>query len=285
MTMSGSTVSGGSIPNNFSGGSGGAGAAFASFFNATTVITAIGSGPSTVSGAVALDTANTAVTVSASALVDESAGGNSITSLNPSAIFAAPNDTISSAAATTLFGASGGLTSFNISGAGSSISGGAGGLVGTASGANTTLIGGTGNTIVNVTGANSLAVAGPGPGVTGINESASTGAETIATSPTGQSGPLVAILGSGADTVLGGGGASTIVGGSGSDVFGFIKGTAGGSEVILNYTSKDNMVFGGYTGSAISNEAVGTFDGITSDKITLTDGTKITLVGIDHKIF
>jgi Ca2+-binding RTX toxin-like protein len=185
-----------------------------------------------------------------------------------------------------LFGAAGGLTSFNIGGANSSIGGGAGGLTGTASGANTTLIGGTGNNIVTVTGAGSLAVAGPGPGTTGIDEAGSTGPEEIATSPTGTSGPLVAILGSGADTVLGGGGASTITGGSGSDVFGFIKGTAGGTEVIFNFTTKDTFAFGGY-GSAgpISTEAVTTFNGVASDQITLTDGTKITLVGIDHKIF
>jgi hypothetical protein len=205
--------------------------------------------------------------------------------LNPSVIFAAANDTISSGAATTLFGATGGLTTFSISGAHSSIGGGAGGITGTASGANTTLIGGTGNTIVTVTGANSLAVAGPGPGTTGINEASSTGAEEITTSPTGTSGPLVAILGSGADTVLGGGGASTITGGSGSDVFGFIKGTAGGTEVIFNFTSKDTFAFGGYTGSAISSEGVGSFNGVASDQITLTDGTKITLVGINHTVF
>ncbi len=283
--MSGTTISGGGVPSNWTGGAGGASAAFATYFSATTVVTTIGPGISSVTGAVALDTPNTAVTVSASAFADESTGGNSITTLDPSVVFAAANDTITSAAATTLFGAAGGLTTFSISGAQSSINGGAGGITGTASGANTTLIGGTGNNIVTVTGANSLAVAGPGPGTTGIDESGSTGAEEIATSPTGTSGPLVAILGSGADTVLGGGGASTITGGSGHDVFGFIKGTAGGTEVIFNFTSKDTFAFGGYTGDPVASETPTVFGGVTSDLITLTDGTKITIVGQNSSIF
>jgi hypothetical protein len=154
--------------------------------------------------------------------------------------------------------------------------------VGTVSGANTTLVGGTGNTIASVSGANSLAVAGSS-GVTGIDESGSTGPETIATNPLGNSGTLVAFLGSGADSVLGGGGASTIEGGSGNDVFAFINGHAGGSEVIYNFTAIDNFAFAGYGYSAtnLPTEAVGTL----GDVITLSDGTTITLVGIDHKIF
>jgi serralysin len=280
------TVSGSSVANNWTGGAGGAGQAFLNLITNAPYLNVVGSGVSTITGASVLMTGATSVTVSASAFADESTGSNSINTQAPSVVFAAPNDTISSAAATTLFGSSGGLTTFAIGGAGSSISGGAGGIRGVASGANSTLIGGSGNNLFTVSGSNSLAVAGPGPGTTGINEATSTGPELIATSPTGTSGPLVAILGSGADTVLGGGGASTITGGSGSDVFGFIKGTAGGSEVIFNFTSKDNFAFGGY-GSAgpISAEAVTTFGGVASDQITLTDGTKITLVGIDHKIF
>jgi Ca2+-binding RTX toxin-like protein len=154
--------------------------------------------------------------------------------------------------------------------------------VGTVSGANSTLIGGTGNTIVSVGGANSLAVAGSA-GVTGINESASTGAETIATNPLGNTGTLVATLGSGADSVLGGSGASTITGGTGNDVFAFIKGHAGGSEVIIGFTSSDNLAFAGYgyTASNLPTEAVGSL----GDVITLSDGTTITLAGYNHTIF
>jgi hypothetical protein len=227
---------------------------------------------------------NLALTLSgATAVADTSTGGTSITTTTPSAIFAAPNDTITSAAATTLFGASGGgIDHFSISGAGSSITGGTGSIVGTASGSNSTLVGGTGISIFNITGPNSLAVAGSA-GITGINEQESTGPETIATNPLGNSGTLVAILGSGADTVIGGSGASTITDGSGNDVFTFIKGHAGGSEVIIGFNARDNLAFAGYgyTATNLPTEAVGSI----GDVITLNDGTTITLAGFDHKIF
>jgi Ca2+-binding RTX toxin-like protein len=150
------------------------------------------------------------------------------------------------------------------------------------SGANSTLVGGSGVSIVSVSGANTLAVAGSS-GITGINESGTSAAETIATNPLGNTGTLVATLGSGADSVLGGSGASTITGGSGNDVFAFIKGHAGGSEVIIGFTSSDNLAFAGYgyTGSSLPAEAVGSL----GDVITLSDGTTITLAGYNHKIF
>jgi Ca2+-binding RTX toxin-like protein len=285
-TMSGTTVSGSSLVNYWSP-TNGAAAVFASYFGSLNNVTLSSGGVSTVTGSVALVSANGSDTLSASAVTDQSAGGNTVTTLNPAVIFAAPNDTISSAAASTVFGAGSGTTNFMVSGANSSIVGGAGGIVGTASGANTTLVGGSGNSIFHVTGANSEAVAGPGPGVTGIDESHSTGPENISTNPNGNSGTLVAELGSGADTVTGGSGASTIVGGSGNDVFGFVNGHAGGSEVILNYTSSDNIAFQGY-GYSLTNppaETLTSFDGIASDVIKLSDNTTITLVGVNHKIF
>jgi hypothetical protein len=281
--MSGTTVSGGTVPNNFSGASG-ATPVFNSFFTSGAAVTVLmGSGTSTATGPVALGSTNSSVTVSGSAVADTSAGSNSITTTNPSTVFAAPNDTITSAAATTLFGASGGgVDHFALSGAGTSVTGGTGSIVGISSGANSTLVGGTGISILSVTGANSLAVAGPA-GITGINEAASTGPETIATNPNGNSGTLVAILGSGADTVLGGSGASTITAGSGPDVFAFIKGHAGGSEVIIGFNSADNLGFAGYgyAPGTLPSEAVGS----TGDVITLSDGTTITLAGINHTIF
>jgi hypothetical protein len=279
--MSGPTVSGATVAQQFTGG---AAATLNSFFNSATSFTVFsGGGVSTVSGPAVVGAANTALTVTgATAVADTSTGSNSITVTTSSAIFAAPNDTVNASAASTILGASSGITKFTASGSNSSISGGAGGFVGTVSGANSTLVGGTGTSIVNVTGANSLAVAGSA-GVTGINESASSGAETIATNPLGNTGSMVAILGSGADSVLGGSGASTITGGSGHDVFAFIKGHAGGSEVIIGFTASDNLAFAGYgyTGANLPTEAVGS----RGDVITLSDGTTITLAGFNHKIF
>jgi hypothetical protein len=281
--MAGPTVSGSTVAQQFTG-AGAATAALNGFFNSTTIFSVLSAGGvSTVSGPAIVANTNSALTVSgATAVVDTSSGGNSVTVTTPAAVFAGPNDTVTATAASTVFGANSGTTRFSASGNGSSVAGGAGGFAGTVSGANSTLIGGSGISIVTVTGANSLAVTGSS-GVTGINESGSTGAETIATNPLGNSGTLVAFLGSGADTVLGGGGASTIQGGSGGDVFAFIKGHAGGSEVILNYTASDNLAFAGYgyTAANLPTETVGAL----GDVITLNDGTSITLVGVDHKLF
>lgn len=277
------TVSGGTVPANYSG-SGAATAALSTFFSSSTTYTVIsGSGVSTVGGPAVVSAPNSAVTLSgATSVADTTTGGNSLTVTTPASVFAAPNDTVTAAAASTIFGAASGVTQFTANGSNSSVTGGAGGFTGTASGANSTLVGGTGVSIVHVTGANSLAVSGSS-GITGFDETNSTGAETIATNPLGNSGTLVAILGSGADTVLGGGGASTITGGSGHDVFAFIKGHAGGSEVIIGFGAADNLAFAGYgyTGANLPAESVGSI----GDVITLSDGTTITLAGVHHKIF
>jgi hypothetical protein len=158
-------------------------------------------------------------------------------------------------------------------------------VVGVASGANTTLVGGSGTAnALTVGGSGSLAVAGASPGVTNITLDETSGGSTIATNPLGNSGTLVATLSSsGADTVLGGGGASTITGGGGNDVFAFVNGHAGGTEFISNFTTSDNFAFGGYGYSATNLPTENVVGG--NDVITLTDGTVITLVGIDHKIF
>ncbi|GAB0116912.1 hypothetical protein [Acidisoma sp. 7E03] len=278
------TIGGGSTPTQFTGASGAA-SAYSTFFPADTTYTVFsGSGVTTTSGPVVIGSTNAAITVSsASAVADTTSGGNTITTTGKTAVFAAANDTISaSGGATTLFGASSGVTQFVASGANSSITGGSGGFVGTASGANTTLVGGTGVSIMHVTGSNSLAVAGQA-GITGIDLSKSTGPETVATNPLGNSGTLVAVLGSGADSVIGGSGASTITAGSGNDSFLFVKGHAGGSEIIIGFSASDNLGFAGYgyTATNLPSEHVGSI----GDVITLSDGTTITLAGIFHKIF
>lgn len=278
------TIGGGTTPTQFTAASG-ASSAYTTFFPANTSYTVFtGSGVVTTSGPMVVGTANSAVTVSsATAVADTTAGGNAITTVGKTAVFAAANDTISaSGAATTLFGASSGVTQFVSSGANSSITGGSAGFVGTVSGANTTLVGGTGVSIYHVTGSNSLAVAGQS-GVTGIDLSKSTGPQTIATNPLGNSGTLVGILGAGADSVIGGSGASTITAGSGHDSFLFVKGHAGGSEIIIGFSASDNLGFAGYGYSATSlpSESVGSI----GDVITLSDGTTITLAGVFHKIF
>ena len=277
------TVSGGTTPTQFTAS--GSTGAYKQFFSVNTTYTVYdGSGASTVSGPVVIGANKAALTVSgASAVADTTAGGNSITTTGKSAVFAAANDTVSAGgAASTVFGASAGVTHFAVSGNNSSITGGAGGFVGAVSASNSTLVGGTSVSIISVSGSNNLAVAGAA-GITGIDLSQSTGPNTVATNPLGNSGQLVAFLGGGPDTVLGGGGQSTIKAGSGHDAFIFVNGHAGGSETILGFSASDNFGFAGYgySGTNLPTETVGAL----GDVISLSDGTRITLVGFDHKLF
>jgi hypothetical protein len=58
-------------------------------------------------------------------------------------------------------------------------------------------------------------------------------------------------------------------------------GYAGGSEAIFGLKANDVLVFGGYATYPILSEGV--VNG--SDEIRLVDGTLITLVGFNHKVF
>ncbi|MCB8880381.1 hypothetical protein ACELLULO517_09060 [Acidisoma cellulosilytica] len=229
-------------------------------------------------------TTNAALTISgATAVADTSGGGNTITTTTNTAVFAAPNDTITAATgSTTLFGADSGQTTFSFGGTGTSIMGGAGPIVGSVSGANSTLIGGTGVSIFSVTGSNAVVVAGIS-GSTTADLSGSTGPETISTNPFGGDATMMVTLGSGADTMIGGAGASTVTAGSGNDVFAFVKGSVPSTEVIIGFNSKDNVAFSGYGYAAGATPT----ETLTSagDVLTLTDGTTITLAGLDHKLW
>ncbi|MCB8875728.1 hypothetical protein [Acidisoma silvae] len=279
------TQSGGTQPANYSA-AGGTNSIFqANFGPGTTYSTTTDSGVSTMPGALVVYGTGTTQTISGPSIVNDSnpLGSNAFTITSPTTIIAAPSDTITAAtAATTVYGGWDGITQFSLGGDNSSITGGPGAITGISTGANTTLIGGSGNSIFTVTGANSLAVAGPS-GITGIDASTATAPITIATNPNGNSGTLVAKLGSGADSVIGGSGASTVTAGSGKDVFGFVNGHAGGTEVIIGFNSSDNLAFGGYGYSAnnLPTETVTS----AGDVMTLTDGTQILFAGVDHKIF
>jgi hypothetical protein len=279
------TVSGAIIPTNFSNASGAQTAFLSAFAGMTPINVALG-GTNTLPGGDVLTNTNLNVTLSGGAVDDESAGNNAITTVNTASIFANSGDTITSGAATTILGSNTGTTTFSLTGANDSVTGGSGYIMGTASGANSTLIGGSGggSFTVGAGGNGSLAVAGQAPGTTSITLAESTGGAEVATNPGTNPGTLVAKLSAtGADTVVGGGGASTIYGGGGTDVFAFVNGHAGGTELIYNFTASDNFAFGGYgsLGGAIASESVSG----SSDVITLSDKTVITLVGYDHTVF
>ncbi|MBW4023180.1 MAG: hypothetical protein HIU92_08555 [Proteobacteria bacterium] len=139
-----------------------------------------------------------------------------------------------------------------------------------------TLIGGAGHTVELAAGsAPEMLIAGSG--ATTIDGATGSGPELLFT---GHGSALVA-LNSAADTLVGGSGASSILGGSAPDVYGFINGHAGGSEVIFGLKPTDILAFGGYGASPITSEGV--LGG--SDLLTLSDGTTILLQSIDHKVF
>jgi hypothetical protein len=250
-------------------------------------------GTSNATGAVVIGPTTTNGTITGASYVISDAPDAALTVSSASAqVFATSGDTVTASSADTLFGGGsvqgGAVTSFISTGTGSSILGSTGNIAATASGANTTLIGGTGNSGFTVAGAGSLAVGGYA-GSTAIALAETTGGAEIATNPLpGATATLVATLSSnGADSVIGGGGSATITGGGGNDVFGFVNGHAGGSEVIIGFTSSDTFAFGGYGYSATNGptESYDTPGATGSDVITLTDGTTIALVGIDHKVF
>jgi hypothetical protein len=88
--------------------------------------------------------------------------------------------------------------------------------------------------------------------------------------------------GSGSATVVGG----TVAAGSGTaalpDIFTFANGSAGGSDVILNFGAASELSFSGYGagGAAIKAALIGAGSGSTVS-FTLPDNTKVTLVGIN----
>jgi len=157
---------------------------------------------------------------------------------------------------------------------------------------NNTLVGGTGlaaSVMANTQGGNAVIYAnGAGPtevfggsGLTVFHGTTGTGPQLVSTNPAGNSGALVAQLNGANDTVVGGSGEATIIGGSGKDTYSFLSGHAGGSEVISNFKPGDQLLFGGYGPNPLASEVVTG----GSDHITLTDGTKIELLGLDHKVF
>ena len=73
-----------------------------------------------------------------------------------------------------------------------------------------------------------------------------------------------------------GSGSTTMVGGTGKDWFEFTAGHTGGSDLIRNWSSADQLDFFGYGARPIASQAVN--GGSTS--MTLTDGTRITFDGI-----
>ena len=313
------TINGGTVPSNFT--SGPVQPLFTDGFNiGTTVASIFSSGVFSVGGSTtypstaALTANGLATTITGASLIAFQGTNDTVTPagnlpytallgngsvLNegsgPSTVYAGSGASTVTAGSgsTTVVGGNGSLTFSGGSSSNDSVTAGSGmnTLTGGSGGSNT-LIGGAGGTTINLSGSSTGDQVVGGTGVTSVDASSATGKLEIDTNPSGK-GILLATLGSGADTVVGGGGISVIQAGSGADVFAFVKGYAGGAEIISGFNATDNIVFQGYgynlaaTPSNAPPEQVlaPTSGSGGGDLITLTDGTQIFLVGIDHKIF
>jgi Ca2+-binding RTX toxin-like protein len=93
------------------------------------------------------------------------------------------------------------------------------------------------------------------------------------------------IAGSGNNTLVAGPGSNTLTGGSGANVFQVNKGFAsGGSDFLMNWNSKDTLLLSGYGAGKHGGLPPGTHHSVVggSEVLTLSDGTKITFVGVSH---
>jgi Ca2+-binding RTX toxin-like protein len=146
------------------------------------------------------------------------------------------------------------------------------------------LVGGTGNSLETGTSADAGYtgfVAGEGNST--LVGGTGTQAQQYVTNPLGNTGTTTVTMNAGASTMIGGSGAATVIGGSGQDVFGFVEGHAGGTITIENFNSTVNLAFGGYNYSLAKPPTETIVAG--NDVMTLSDGTQITFIGFNHKIF
>jgi Ca2+-binding RTX toxin-like protein len=95
---------------------------------------------------------------------------------------------------------------------------------------------------------------------------------------------LFGALGSGADTFFGGTGATTITMGTGNDTLAFTDGSAGGTDMVNDFTSgTDKIALQGYPANEVANSLAGqTMNGAGNVSIQFSDGTKVTFAGLGH---
>jgi Ca2+-binding RTX toxin-like protein len=303
MAMSGlTTVNGATIPANFTTGAGSA--AYLAAFGAGIPISAVSVGGSySLTGPAAVTGSGLAVTLTGASAIAFSGTDDTVTAggSTPYTAFLGTGSVLNEGSGQSTVYASAGAATVNAGSGSTTVDGGSGSLLFTAgsssndsvtagsgntsiiggSGGSDTYVGGTGSFSVTLTGASTDDEVTGTSGNTTVDASASTGPLQITTNPLGNSGTLVATLGTGADTVIGGSGSSVITAGSGHDVFGFVNGYSGGSETISGFNALDNLAFKGYTAPPTEQ-----YDGSSkTDIMTLSDGTKITFLNVDGKIF
>lgn len=140
-----------------------------------------------------------------------------------------------------------------------------------------TLIGGGNNDQLYAFGsANQLLIAGSGNET--LSAAASSGSDTLKAG----SGNDQLSGGGGSDTFVGGSGAATVTTGYAGQVFEFIKGYAGGSELVQGIYDPTQISIDlvGYGANEVTNALSTQVDTSTSVTIGLSDGTKITFQNV-----
>lgn len=192
------------------------------------------------------------------------------------------------------------LTFVNGSGASTFVGGAGNDTLFGGSGSGTYFVG-SGNFIFDAQSSQALVVGGPNSGAavvfsgsggdvtlfstTAGNQLIASGGADVLNAAGAFSNGNVLFANAGNDTLIGGpgndvfvasGGNATMQGGAGANQFIFQHGQAGGNDLIVNFNGNDGADFFGYGGNAVAN--IGVSGGSTI--VTLTDGTRITFLGL-----
>jgi Ca2+-binding RTX toxin-like protein len=89
--------------------------------------------------------------------------------------------------------------------------------------------------------------------------------------------------GAGNDTLFAGSGNAELTGGGGSNLFAFVKGNAGGQDIITDFeTGTDHLSLLGYGSNAVNAALHGASTSGGATTLTLGDGTHVVLQGVGH---
>jgi Ca2+-binding RTX toxin-like protein len=198
----------------------------------------------------------------------------------PLVVGSAPNSTISSGSGPeTIFGSSGNAVFANNSS----------GILFLAGTGPSTVVGGT-NSLTTVFGSSGSAVTFANSATPGGILVAGAGNETLNAGLSNSNNTLSG-AGTGADSLAGGSGndvfwagagPDTLTGGGGSDAFNFVHGSAGGTDVITDFSSNDVVNLIGYGANAAAQAIANATVSGGSTTIQLSDSTKITFLNVTN---
>jgi Ca2+-binding RTX toxin-like protein len=183
---------------------------------------------------------------------------------------------VGGAGASTVLGQSGSETVFGGSGGGVFVGGSAGhNVIFGGTGADSIVGGGDGDQLY--AGGSKGDVLRAGAGNETLSGTLSSGKDKLYAG----SGSDSLIAGTGSSTLYGGTGSATLTGGAGKDIFAFVKGQAGGTDVVQNFNlGSDKVAVQAYGPHAVQDALNTQQQSGGATIITLPDGTKITFTGV-----